>query len=232
MGHHHHHHHHSSGLEVLFQGPGGTNPLELALELKEKVEKAIKEILENPNIETRILRLKELLDEVLHAIALIPQNEETRPILVRVVVEVMEALLHAVLDGGEPLLNLKVLLEAFKTFIAALKTIGFSTEEERLEAYRVLTLFVHTFIFISRTLNLEEFLKVLLELIELLEEFFLAVPGPPEQRRVLFESLLQDILNTFKKKLKLYPVEAQILYLEIILEKVEDVRKHFFEKYF
>uniref|UniRef100_UPI004072B099 Cage-i53-Zn1-HEHE-6 n=1 Tax=Escherichia coli TaxID=562 RepID=UPI004072B099 len=24
MGHHHHHHHHSSGLEVLFQGPGGT----------------------------------------------------------------------------------------------------------------------------------------------------------------------------------------------------------------
>uniref|UniRef100_UPI00406DB534 C5-Zn1-HEHE-1 n=1 Tax=Escherichia coli TaxID=562 RepID=UPI00406DB534 len=27
MGHHHHHHHHSSGLEVLFQGPGGTHEI-------------------------------------------------------------------------------------------------------------------------------------------------------------------------------------------------------------
>uniref|UniRef100_UPI004072B078 Fiber-n6-Zn1-HEHE-5 n=1 Tax=Escherichia coli TaxID=562 RepID=UPI004072B078 len=33
MGHHHHHHHHSSGLEVLFQGPGGT----MAAEEMEKI---------------------------------------------------------------------------------------------------------------------------------------------------------------------------------------------------
>uniref|UniRef100_UPI004072B0A5 C4-Zn1-HEHE-1 n=1 Tax=Escherichia coli TaxID=562 RepID=UPI004072B0A5 len=40
MGHHHHHHHHSSGLEVLFQGPGGTmKALELAKEYIEKIKK-------------------------------------------------------------------------------------------------------------------------------------------------------------------------------------------------
>uniref|UniRef100_UPI00406DB4FC C2-Zn1-HEHE-2 n=1 Tax=Escherichia coli TaxID=562 RepID=UPI00406DB4FC len=39
MGHHHHHHHHSSGLEVLFQGPGGTFK-----ELLEEVEKLAKQL--------------------------------------------------------------------------------------------------------------------------------------------------------------------------------------------
>uniref|UniRef100_UPI004072B033 Cage-t32-Zn1-HEHE-34 n=1 Tax=Escherichia coli TaxID=562 RepID=UPI004072B033 len=40
MGHHHHHHHHSSGLEVLFQGPGGT--MEKLKEIVKHLEVAIK----------------------------------------------------------------------------------------------------------------------------------------------------------------------------------------------
>uniref|UniRef100_UPI004072B028 Cage-t32-Zn1-HEHE-35 n=1 Tax=Escherichia coli TaxID=562 RepID=UPI004072B028 len=40
MGHHHHHHHHSSGLEVLFQGPGGTME-----ELARRVGRAIERYL-------------------------------------------------------------------------------------------------------------------------------------------------------------------------------------------
>uniref|UniRef100_UPI004072B07C Cage-i53-Zn1-HEHE-16 n=1 Tax=Escherichia coli TaxID=562 RepID=UPI004072B07C len=62
MGHHHHHHHHSSGLEVLFQGPGGTmEKLEVAVEhLKEAIELIEKgEYVKADLILTDILRLLE-----------------------------------------------------------------------------------------------------------------------------------------------------------------------------
>uniref|UniRef100_UPI004072B045 Cage-i53-Zn1-HEHE-5 n=1 Tax=Escherichia coli TaxID=562 RepID=UPI004072B045 len=89
MGHHHHHHHHSSGLEVLFQGPGGTveeEVIRFAEELAEEIRRvtgeayreyaeavrhlgeAAKAVLEGNSVEadlivTDVLRLLERIGE-------------------------------------------------------------------------------------------------------------------------------------------------------------------------
>uniref|UniRef100_UPI004072B098 Cage-i53-Zn1-HEHE-14 n=1 Tax=Escherichia coli TaxID=562 RepID=UPI004072B098 len=55
MGHHHHHHHHSSGLEVLFQGPGGTT------EKLKKITKLLHELVDRGEIPEELATLATLL---------------------------------------------------------------------------------------------------------------------------------------------------------------------------
>uniref|UniRef100_UPI004072B063 Heter-Zn2-HEHE-22B n=1 Tax=Escherichia coli TaxID=562 RepID=UPI004072B063 len=69
MGHHHHHHHHSSGLEVLFQGPGGTSEHEL----HDRVDKLLAEAMniEDPEERRRVLEEARKIAEELNDKSLI-----------------------------------------------------------------------------------------------------------------------------------------------------------------
>uniref|UniRef100_UPI004072B00E Fiber-n6-Zn1-HEHE-46 n=1 Tax=Escherichia coli TaxID=562 RepID=UPI004072B00E len=226
MGHHHHHHHHSSGLEVLFQGPGGTSPLEEAKRLLEKVKKRVEEIMKNPNPVKVMLELKELLDEAVHEFVLMEVNEENREVLIEILATIFEAFLHAARDGGNPKLVLLLLLEAFETFVRGVEVVGVTSERELRLVLELLVEFVHVFILISRLLEPREFIASMLELLRAIERFFEVLKGNPERLLAVFEEVLEDIEEAVLKKLTEVNPETQVLLLEAFYEKKKDVVEH------
>uniref|UniRef100_UPI00406DB56E C2-Zn2-HEHE-2 n=1 Tax=Escherichia coli TaxID=562 RepID=UPI00406DB56E len=69
MGSSHHHHHHSSGLEVLFQGPGGTSVEELLEELRKldpRVEELVRELVRKLREEGDPDKARFVADDALH----------------------------------------------------------------------------------------------------------------------------------------------------------------------
>uniref|UniRef100_UPI004072AFEE Fiber-n6-Zn1-HEHE-43 n=1 Tax=Escherichia coli TaxID=562 RepID=UPI004072AFEE len=231
MGHHHHHHHHSSGLEVLFQGPGGTNVLEKVEELKKEVKKKVEEVAKSSNVEAALIKLLEILDEFIHQVKLLPVNEENRPILVEILEIIANTAVHKARDGAEPEFALELLLRLVERFTEAVKAIGTSNEEEENKLLEILESIAHTAILLARTLTPLEATRALIALVVAFTKFFLALKGSPEKIISTFESIARDILTFAEQKLATVPPAVQTVLLSALLEVIEDAREHIVKKY-
>uniref|UniRef100_UPI004072B047 Fiber-n6-Zn1-HEHE-410 n=1 Tax=Escherichia coli TaxID=562 RepID=UPI004072B047 len=229
MGHHHHHHHHSSGLEVLFQGPGGTNTVEKVLKVKEEAEKRIAEIEKLENIEEAVLKLLELLDEVIHEAALLPITPETKLIWWEIIEAIALAALHKLLDGGNIEVNILLALRILEKAINFLKMVGMVGEKEFEIAVKILEAALHVVLTLSRLLNELEFVKVLVEFINLIAKFFKVLKGEPEKKKRVLLKLLEDIKKVFELWITRVNPEQQILFTELVYSAIEDLKKHTLE---
>uniref|UniRef100_UPI004072B01A Cage-t32-Zn1-HEHE-36 n=1 Tax=Escherichia coli TaxID=562 RepID=UPI004072B01A len=195
MGHHHHHHHHSSGLEVLFQGPGGTM-------LKEILE-AYKEIARTGNEREALLRAIDIVRDKYSE----KGDEETDTLLHRVRLDVREGNLEHAVEDLKKLVEKRpelkdVALVLILIMAEEVKKLGFPEFAEKIE--ELVEKFAETgdikYVYAADIVYLMALVKKLgdEEFVKILEKFYekLLETGDPVY------SLIADVILLLAKLLK------------------------------